>query len=99
MEVKIGGIYTLEENIFGENCFNIFIEENDRSYSILEYDTDVEILTRNTVLSILKNESLREKGKYQNISKQLFAVLDNNINGYLGQVPDKLLKELKSCLG
>lgn len=91
MELKIGGIYTEIENEF----FYIIMEERSRNYYVLMYKE--ECSSKEECIEFVKyfstNTDIINNVRFCHIKKQ-GDILLNDIDGYLGQIPEDLFSEL-----
>lgn len=100
MNLKIGGIYTVEEFKYYLRAAIIIIDKNDDEY--LFYVIKISnYFNKNDIENILKNQI-----KYLELKKKNFYIgtehfLSSKIDGYMGQVNDDMLLKLsdkfKSC--
>ena len=99
MNLKIGGIYTVEEFKYYLRAAIVIIDKNDEySFYVLKISN---YFNKNDIENILKNQI-----KYLELKKKNFYIgtehfLSSKIDGYMGQVNDDMLVKLsnkfKSC--
>ena len=92
MKLKIGGIYT---DI--DDCISIIIDKSENCYFVCIIDCQIENVKRNqkSVVTYIVNH-------YNSLTichcKKTASFMTVDIDGYLGQIDDETLKELKKIL-
>ena len=90
--LKIGGIYNFENSIM--ICLEI--EENECFIvETLDIKNNSNKSINETLLTMFKQNNLKNKLVYQKLQ---LRSLNNHLNGYLGQVNQEILNELKENL-
>lgn len=92
MKLKVGGIYT---DI--DDCISIIIDKSENLYFVCIIDCQIENVKRNrkSVVTYIINH-------YNSLTichcKKTTSFMTVDIDGYLGQIDDEILKQLKKIL-